>query len=182
MDTPATQGQQPPATAPAPAPKYYLAKAVERKPVGDAKPQTVEFVVAGPDYKSAWQTARQVTAKGTDKFVGDVWADVERKTELKMDPADFTVESLTSLQPRSNKVTPLTLDQVETALLADDSLSTKDKDRLKEALTKLRTVGPVGDVTPPAAGADADNTDNDTADKGGGRRSDKAADRQEKAA
>lgn len=127
-------------------PKYYLAKAIERSPEQGKTAKEVTFVVVGPDYKSAWQTARKLTARGHAHFAGEAFTDQTRGTPMEMVPGEFTVKSVESLQQRSKKVDPVTIDQLMAELQKQGKTLPKG---VAEIVESLRAKGP---LTEPTAG------------------------------
>jgi hypothetical protein len=95
---------------PAVQPKYYEAHAQSRRVIAGQAAEQITFVVEGEGYKEAWQSARNLTAVGDAHFEGNAWTDNTRTTKMKMVPAKFTVHELKSLQQRTSKVAPVTLD------------------------------------------------------------------------
>lgn len=125
-----------------PAVKYYLATAESRAPDPTTKETVkVTFVVSGPDYKTAWATAREVTRVGTTHFDGNVWADKTREKKLEdLRPGSFTVKSLDSLQERRSKQPAVTLDNLLTTL-EERNISIPAK--MREVIDELRASGPI---------------------------------------
>jgi hypothetical protein len=138
----------------APEPKYYLATAQERSPAEGQKAKEVTFVVGAVDYKTAWQSARRLTAVGDAHFKGDAWADQDRKAKMEMAPAEFTIKSVDSLQQRSKKVDPVTVD----AVLAEMQKQGKTVPKgVLDVIESLRAKGPI--TEPTAEHGDEDKTD-----------------------
>lgn len=114
-------GAAAPAVAP---PKRYKVTAKNRTKdaMRDGETAELTFVVEGPDYKTAWQTARKVTRVGTAELdegeqvygIGEKGEDVA----FTLRPGRYTVDAVDSLQERGKKNAPITLENLEAALEA----------------------------------------------------------------
>lgn len=114
-------GGNAPAPTPTPAPtvKRYRADAAWRGTPKEGEPKEVSFIIEGPDYKTAWQSAREVTRVGTSEIGDSIKVfDKDGKDGFEMRPGRYTVKDVTSLQDRSRKEEPVTVDTLLAALEA----------------------------------------------------------------
>lgn len=153
---PTDAGSAPQADTPAPAadnaPKFYLATANLKDKKTATADTEVSFVVEAEDYKVGWEIARSLTRFGSSKdgaFVQGkmkAWTAPDRKTAMTMQPGIYTVSKVASLQDRSKKTQPVTIDELAAEL---ENRGIAIPKGVAELMQEMRA-NPSGDVPPEA--------------------------------